>query len=146
MRLQRAETGETADTVYWRDGQFVAAGYRDLCVLLRDVRANHAVQMDPALLDILFGMQGYLKAFGWTRPIVVTSGYRSPETNRRLESEGAARNSLHLQGKACDITLPGLSARHLGEVGRYFQQGGVGFYTARNFVHIDSGRARTWGK
>lgn len=36
----------------------------------------------------------------WQRPIIVTSGYRSPALNKAL---GGARNSQHLMGQAADI-------------------------------------------
>ena len=145
LRLVRSETGQACNALYWSNGQYLTEGYREACIVLRDVRANQAVQMDPGLLDTLYGIQGYLNAFGWSRALVITSGYRSAATNARLADEGAAKNSMHLYGKAADITLPGLSAKHLGQVAKYFQQGGVGFYTSRNFVHVDTGRIRSWG-
>lgn len=37
-------------------------------------------------------------------PIIVTSGYRSPEVNRNV---GGASTSMHLQGLACDFIAPG---------------------------------------
>jgi|AntAceMinimDraft_12_1070368.scaffolds.fasta_scaffold01274_12 hypothetical protein len=39
-------------------------------------------------------------------PIVVTSGYRSPELNRAV---GGSLHSLHMQGRAADIVLPGMA-------------------------------------
>ena len=72
--------------------------------MLRDVQANQTVAMDPVLHDILRGMQGWYEAAGTSRPIILNSGYRSPQTNKK--TEGAARNSQHLSGKAGGIVIP----------------------------------------
>lgn len=44
------------------------------------------------------------------RPVVVSSGYRSPELNRAV---GGAANSAHLTGLAADINVPGITPRAL---------------------------------
>ena len=40
------------------------------------------------------------------RPIVVLSGYRSPEVNAAV---GGAKNSAHMRGQAADIIVPGMT-------------------------------------
>lgn len=142
--LRRLSTGEASRVVYWRNGQYLPDPYVALCRLLRDVSADSAVQMDPTLLDVLAGIQGYYRAYGYRDPICVTSGYRTKALNDSLRSEGAARNSMHLYGKAADITLPGIPVWHLGRVEQYLHAGGVGFYPTRHFVHVDTGRLRSW--
>lgn len=79
-------------------------------------------------------------AFG--KPILVTSGYRSPEHNRAV---GGVENSYHVQGLAADIRprdlkdLPRL--RQIAD--RLNQYGGVGFYDT--FVHVDArGKRARW--
>lgn len=46
------------------------------------------------------------------RPIVVTSGYRSPDLNTAI---GGAENSAHMEGRAADIHVPGMSAKALAK-------------------------------
>lgn len=140
--LRRQETGEAIRAVYWKDGAIVADGYWRICALLRDVRQNIMTTMDPALLDVLRGILGYYEQWGWNQPLVVLSGYRTLKTNNLLE--GAARNSMHLYGRATDVYMPGIPPAHLARLGLYFQQGGVGFYPANGFVHLDTGRVRSW--
>jgi len=142
--LKRLATGEERRVVFWQNGSYLTHQYIALCQLLRDVNTNSAVQMDPTLLDVLAGLQGYYRAYGFTEPICVTSGYRTAASNSALRAEGAVRNSMHLYGKAADITFPGVPVWHLGRVKQYLHAGGVGFYPSHHFVHIDTGRLRSW--
>ena len=142
--LQR-KTGlgtEEVKSIYFADGQIVSDGYVQACRLLRDVRAGQAVQMSPVLLDILCGIQGFLVAHGHAIPLMTTSGYRSPATNAAIE--GAARNSMHMQGRAWDGRMPGVSGDVMAQIALYLQGGGVGLYKGRGFIHIDDGRLRFW--
>lgn len=140
--LQRQQTGESVQEVYFADGQVQWAGYTRVCQLLRDVTANVAVQIDVVLLDALCGAQGYLRAFGVQVPWVVTSGHRTAKTN--AATEGAAKDSLHVLGRATDGFLPGLKTEHQAGLARMYLQGGLGWYPSRGFIHLDSGRVRSW--
>lgn len=140
--LRRHRTNEEERVVYWQDGKLVAEGYWRACALLKDRRANLMTAIDPTLLDVLRGINGYYQAWNWNHPIVITSGYRSPKTNS--STEGAARNSLHLQGKAADLFVPGIPVDHIRRLGLHLQQGGVGFYPDNGFTHLDTGRIRSW--
>lgn len=142
--LKRLATEDEVRVCYWANGQYLPDGYARLCWLLRDIREDQAVQMDTTLLNVLTGIQAYFSAFDVKGPIIVTSGYRTLATNERLLSEGAARNSMHLYGRAADITLPGVSVQKLGEVKRYLHAGGLGFYPSKHFIHCDTGRERVW--
>ena len=144
LRLYRPDTHETVDAVYWERGQLNYEGYYQACQLLRDIHQDKAVQMDTTLFDVLCGVQGYYRAYGFDSPLLINSGFRTQKTNNSLRSEGAVKNSMHLYGKAADIRMPNVPAHHLGQVGLYFRQGGVGFYESRDFVHLDTGRLRVW--
>mgnify|MGYP003572659472 CR=1 FL=1 len=76
----------------------------------------------------------------------VISGYRSPKTNAKLHSKssGVAKKSLHMQGKAIDIRLPGCELKHLRQAALDLKAGGVGYYAKSNFIHLDTGRVRRW--
>lgn len=142
--LRRHKTTEEVRVVYWKDGQLQSEGYWKACSLLRDMRANVMTTIDPTLLDVLRGIHGYYEAWNWKHPIVITSGYRTAKTNAALSKEGAAKNSMHLYGKATDLYIPGIPTEHVARLGRYLQQGGVGFYPSRGFTHLDTGRLRVW--
>lgn len=144
LHLQRQNTKEHKRIVYWRDGKLVPEGYWAACNLLRDVRANLMTYMDPSVLDILRGILGYYEAWDWNYPVIITSGYRTEKTNTSLKAEGAAKNSMHLYGRAVDLYMQRIPVAHLAQLGMHFQRGGVGFYPQRGFVHLDTGRLRTW--
>lgn len=142
--LKRQGTRQEVRIVYWKDGQLLADGYWQACAMLRDVKANVMTTMDPTILDVLRGITGYYQAWRYQQPIVLTSGFRTVKTNSGLLGEGAARNSMHLYGKAVDLYIPGIPARDVGVLGMHLQQGGVGFYPSKGFTHLDTGRLRTW--
>jgi len=142
--LRRHRTSENVRLVYWADGQLQSEGYWKACAILRDKSQNVMTAVDPVLLDVLRGIHGYYEAWNWKEAIVITSGYRTLKTNNTLSREGAAKNSMHLYGKAVDLFVPGIPPAHVATLGRYLQQGGVGFYPSRGFTHLDTGRLRSW--
>jgi uncharacterized protein YcbK (DUF882 family) len=142
--LRRQGTKEDVRLVYWKDGQLLSEGYWRACAMLRDVHQNVMTTMDPTVLDVLRGIAGYYQAWRYNQPIVLTSGFRTLKTNNSLLSEGAAKNSMHLYGKAVDLYIPGIPQRDVGILGMHLQQGGVGFYPSKGFTHLDTGRLRAW--
>ncbi|MGD0119755.1 MAG: DUF882 domain-containing protein [Candidatus Binatus sp.] len=136
-------TGESLKTTYWRDGQYISGELDRINYILRDFRANEVKPIDPALLDLLVRIQHRL---GTSEPFQVISGYRSPVTNAMLHanSEGVAVHSLHIEGKAIDICVPGRSLAQLRGAALAQQAGGVGYYPKSDFVHVDTGRVRFW--
>jgi len=111
--------------------------------ILRDYRTGEIKAIDPALLDLLHGITRKIKPGA---RIHIISGYRSPETNRALrqKSSGVAKHSLHMDGMAADIRIPGTELDALRRVALDMRGGGVGYYPKSNFVHVDTGRVRFW--
>lgn len=151
LHLYRPATKESAKVLYWEDGQMDDKAYQRLCHILRDVNGRATTDIDPKLLELLWGTQAFVKKFGGvTSPIEVLSGYRTPASNKRLQEKGipAARKSLHMEGKAADIRIPNLDPGVLGNLIKSFKQGGVGFYyrpnAAGGWIHVDTGLRRTW--
>jgi uncharacterized protein YcbK (DUF882 family) len=139
-------TGERLTTAYCAGGEYVAPALNDVNVLLRDFRVNQIKPIDPALLDLLFELNGVL---GTDQPFHVISGYRTAQTNAMLQERGGAHSgvashSLHIEGKAIDIRVPGIKLEHLRDSAKSMKIGGVGYYPGSNFVHVDTGRVRYW--
>jgi uncharacterized protein YcbK (DUF882 family) len=146
LSFVHTHTGEHLTTGYCCGGDYVPGALGEVNHLLRDFRANAVKPIDPNLLDLLFALNGSL---GTDQPFHVISGYRTPETNAMLQERGGTRSgvashSLHMDGKAIDIRVPGIRLEHLRDVARSLQLGGVGYYPASNFVHVDTGRVRFW--
>ena len=136
-------TGEKFSGQYWGAEKYLPDAFREIKRVLRDYRTNEVFPIDPRLIDVLFVLQHKL---GNNKAFEILSGYRSPKTNARLRrnSDGVARNSLHMQGQAADIRLPGTSLSGLRKAAMKLQAGGVGYYPGSQFVHVDTGRVRHW--
>lgn len=150
LEVIRPASGERAKLLYWKDGVVIDAAYQELCHLLRDVNGKATAPIDPKLLETLWGTQAFVARYGMLHPLEILSGYRTPESNRRLIETGvpAARQSLHILGRAADIRIANLNSEVLGSLIRSFQQGGVGFYyrpgAKGGWIHADTGLNRTW--
>jgi uncharacterized protein YcbK (DUF882 family) len=144
INLYRTETAESAEVIYHANGKLNEREYYYVCHLLRDVKQNKAILMDPKLLDLICATQAWLKYYGYNGPIYINSGYRTAITNRNLE--GAAKNSMHLYGKAVDFRVPGLTPIQIAKIAAKFQAGGIGIYLISNFIHLDTGGVRIWIK
>ncbi len=127
LRLYNTHTGESVKSVFWAEGQFIPEALADINKLLRDHRNDSIAAMDPQLLHVI-------------------SGYRSPESNAKLAkaSGGVAKHSMHLEGKAIDIRMPGKNLAMLHKAALNVRGGGVGYYPESQFVHLDTGRPRNW--
>jgi uncharacterized protein YcbK (DUF882 family) len=144
LSFENLHTGERLDTVYWVNGAYQPGALRAINVLLRDFRSGDVYPIDRKLLDLLVHLRARLNS---AAPIQVISGYRSPETNALLASysDGVAAGSLHMQGMAIDLRVPGRSLRSVHRVALTMAAGGVGYYPRSDFVHVDTGRVRRWG-
>ena len=144
LHLVNEHTGDDIDVVYYTHGIYIHESLSMLNNLMRDRRANIATQMDTTLYDQLFLLH---RGLGTDEPVHVLSGYRTAKTNAKLRrrSKGVAKYSLHMEGRAADIYIPGYSARNIQSAAVSMRAGGVGLYSKSNFVHVDTGQVRFWG-
>ncbi len=143
LSFDNLHTGEKLTIDYWMNGAYVSDALGTINHLLRDYRNNQVHAIEPKLLDLLSVLR---KAVGSNAPVQVISGYRSPATNAIMhaESHGVAAKSLHMQGMAIDIRLADCALDRLHAAARSLRLGGVGYYPASDFVHVDVGRVRYW--
>ena len=136
-------THEHLDVEYLRGGEYVADALAKIEHVLRDFRTDEAHAIDPALMDYLVEVAAKLSM---EARFSVISGYRSPKTNAALHerSSGVAQHSLHMQGRAIDVRMAGVDCADLASRAQNLRRGGVGYYRASNFVHLDTGAFRTW--
>jgi uncharacterized protein YcbK (DUF882 family) len=144
LRLYHTHTRERLDIVYLRDNAYIPDALAQLDRFLRDSRTDDVHHFDPRLFDVLFDLT---RSSG--RPdgeIQVICGYRTPQTNEflRTHTAGVAKQSLHMQAEAIDIRLPGVKTSALRDAALALERGGVGYYPASDFIHVDVGRVRRW--
>jgi uncharacterized protein YcbK (DUF882 family) len=144
LRLYHTHTDERIDLVYRRGDQYLPSALLRLDQFLRDHRTGDVIQLDRRLFDLLHDLT---VAVG--RPdteIDVVCGYRTPWSNEflRRTSSGVALHSLHMQGEAIDIRIPGVATSELRDAALRLGRGGVGYYPESRFVHVDVGRVRHW--
>jgi len=143
LRLYNTHTGESLRSVFWAEGQFIPDALKDINKLLRDHRNDKVADMDPKLILLLNDVSD---KFGDGQTLHIISGYRSPESNAKLAaaSNGVAKHSMHMDGKAIDIRMPGKNLAQLHKAAMSMKGGGVGYYPDSQFVHMDTGRVRYW--
>ena len=143
IELANTHTAETLQLAYRDASGFIAPALDKMRWLLRDHRANEAGRMDVLLFDQLTALA---EAAGVDPRFEVISAYRSPRTNAALRAagRGVATRSLHMEGRAIDVRLQGVSCATLRDLAVRAAAGGVGYYRASNFVHLDTGRVRAW--
>lgn len=143
INCKRADTGEKHEIRFFQQQNgYDLEAYHNACWLMRDAKDGNAmVQIDVGLLNLMYAMQEWARQSGRTNPVItINSAYRTPRRNATIE--GAARNSLHMSGKAVDFTMRGVSISELEQMAKYYNVGGIGIYNS--FIHLDTGRVRHW--
>ncbi len=143
LKFHNVHTGENFSGEYKVGGRYLPDAFAEINHVLRDFRTGEEFPIDPRVMDIMCMIKEHT---GTNNSFEILSGYRSPKTNKMLQTrtQGVAKNSLHMTGQAVDIRMPGFSTRQLREIARQLHAGGVGYYPKSGFVHVDTGKVRTW--
>ncbi len=143
IRMYSGRTGESMDTIYWIEGEYIKEALKEVNYFMRDWRTDQTISIDVRSLDIMAASHSLLDS---NEPYMMLSGYRSPKTNAMLRSRSrnVAKNSLHMTGKAGDLRLKSRSVAQMAQAAISCSAGGVGKYSRSNFVHMDSGPIRVW--
>jgi uncharacterized protein YcbK (DUF882 family) len=143
LKLYNLHTGEKVTATFWADGEYQPDELAVINKLMRDHRSGTIENIDKRLLNQLYQLQQKVES---RDTFHIISGYRSPKTNAKLRSatSGVAKRSLHMQGRAADIRLPGVELKYLRQAALNLRAGGVGYYPKSNFIHVDTGRPRFW--
>lgn len=143
LELTNIHTGEVVSVTFSDARALSADALARLQHLLRDYRRDEEHAMDPALYVLLSDLA---REAGREPKYEVISGYRSPATNAQLREAGhaVAQRSQHMLGRAIDVRLKGCPLAKLRDLALAARRGGVGYYPRSDFVHIDTGRVRSW--
>lgn len=145
IRMYSGRTGESIDMIYWIDGKYIKDALHEVNYFMRDWRQDSATRMDTRTIDIMAAAHNSLDT---SEPYLLLSGYRTARTNAmlRARSGGVAKKSLHMKGQAADLRLKSRSVGQMARAAAACRAGGVGRYSSSNFVHMDCGDVRTWGR
>jgi uncharacterized protein YcbK (DUF882 family) len=144
LTLLNVWTDERLEVNYRNEaGHYDLEALDDINRIFRCHYTGQVAAMDVRVLEYINLVQHTL---GGGREIHIISGFRSPEYNALLVRSGrrAARNSLHMQGQAVDLRIPGVHPNVVRQAAVKLRRGGVGYYPRSKFVHLDSGPFRTW--
>jgi uncharacterized protein YcbK (DUF882 family) len=144
IRMYSGRTGESIDTIYWIEGEYIPEVLKEINYFMRDWRSGDTIKIDPRNVDIMAASHRLMDV---SEPYMLLSGYRSPATNAMLRSKsrGVAKHSLHMVGQAADLRLKSRSVGQMAKAAAACSSGGVGKYSRSNFVHMDCGPVRSWG-
>ena len=144
LRLFHTHTNERIDIVYRKGDVYFPDAIQQLDQFLRDHRTGDVRELDARLFDLLHDLTVSVGKDG--TEIDIVCGYRTPWSNEflRRTTSGVASQSQHVEGKAIDIRIPGVSTVQLRNAALALHRGGVGFYPKSAFVHVDVGRVRQW--
>jgi len=145
LSMYSKRSGERVNTIYWVDGYYIPEAIDEINRIMRDWRRNEIKQIDLRTIDIMAASHRLLDT---DEPYQLLSGYRSAKTNAMLrrQSRLVAKKSLHISGQAADLRLSSRSVRQLSKAANSCMAGGVGRYSRSNFVHVDCGPLRSWGR
>jgi uncharacterized protein YcbK (DUF882 family) len=148
LAFRNVHTNDKVDARFFANGRFDPQGLAELNHGLRDWRTGDTTNMDPDLFSLLAEVRDRLEVDP-RKSFDLISGYRTPKTNASLRAKGGAHTgvastSQHMLGKATDIALPGIALDRVRLAALSVKRGGVGYYPHDGFVHVDTGRVRTW--
>ena len=145
LKMYSRRTGESLDVIYWIEGDYIKDALTEVNWFMRDWRRDQSRAIDTRTVDIIAATQQLLDT---STPFLMLSGYRTAETNAllRKRSRSVAKKSLHIKGQAADLRMQGKSVRQVARAAASCAAGGVGRYSRSNFVHIDCGEKRLWGR
>ena len=88
ISMYSGRTGESLDTIYWVEGDYIKEALKEINHFMRDWRTDQAISIDARTIDIAAAS---LRLMDVSEPYMLLSGYRSPQTNAMLRSQVARR-------------------------------------------------------
>lgn len=145
LQMWNANTDERISVTFWKDGRYDRQALRRIDWFVRDWRQAETKEIDRDLLWALAAIREASMRDGNPGEIRFLSGYRSEKTNELLIRAGinAARNSFHIESRACDFSIPGVPVAPVFEYAKWLELGGCGHYRD-SFIHMDTGDVRDW--
>lgn len=144
IRLFNYHLNEFAEVTFRRDSKLIESAREPLNHLFRSRDNSENFPIHIPLIDLLDHLQDHFAVDA----IEIISGYRRKAFNEQLREEGHAvgKVSFHTKGMAADIHIDEIREETLRDYALSLKAGGVGYYGPFDFVHVDFGPVRQWGK
>jgi uncharacterized protein YcbK (DUF882 family) len=144
LALYNVHTQEALTVVYRNAAGRYARD--ELGRLDRALRCHYTGEVAPIDIRVIDFLNAVDQSLGGGHEIHVISGFRSAAYNAWLvrHGSGVSPHSLHLVGRAIDVRFPALPLVQVRRAALDLGRGGVGYYPTSDFVHLDSGRIRSW--
>lgn len=97
---------------------------------------SDTILIDQKLVALLQDIRNH---FG--KPVIINSAYRNAAYNKKI---GGAEKSQHVQGKAADIRINGVSPTEIAKYAETIGVQGIGLYDG--FVHVDTRTTKSFWK
>lgn len=91
---------------------------------------SQAIWIDSYLVYILQILRNKIE-----KPIIITSGYRTPERNKAV---GGAKYSYHIRGMAADIRVDGMTPKGVAKELDKIVPNECGIIIYKSWVHFDT--------
>ncbi|MBI3245063.1 MAG: DUF882 domain-containing protein [Deltaproteobacteria bacterium] len=140
IHLTNAHTNQSARIRYrLPDGTYPAEARQQIDRLF-GVPAGSSDHISLRLVSVLDYIEDH-----YHQPVEIISGYRSPEYNENLRTQGrlAAKTSMHIEGMAADIRMRKVLSAEWFQTLKTMNCCGVGYYHD-NSLHVDTGPVRYW--
>ncbi len=144
LAFRNVHNSERIDVRYFGAGGYDSEGLSEINHALRDWRTGEVTEIDTDLLDLLVSIREKLDVTPRTGTNISTMPKVHTNAALHSHSDGVASRSQHILGRATDIALPGIALDRIRLAALSEQRGGVGYYPNDGFVHVDTGRVRTW--
>ncbi len=143
LRLYNFQSDQFAEVGFRENGKLLPEGVARIQELLRSRVDSETVTLDIRLLDLLDYLQDY---FGADTVEIISGLHRkTPSDPKEKRDREPSPQGLHAQGKAVDFHLDEIREETIRNYLVQLKIGGVGYYGSLDFIHVGSGKFRTWG-
>ena len=146
LRLANAHTWEKLDLVYWADGEYIPEALAEINHLMRDHRANRSKAMDVKAnrSALHLGERAGHERAG-SRLVGLSHAGNQRQASQSLLWCGQIQPAHGSPGNGSQHPREN-QPRNIHKAALAMAAGGVGLYSGSGFVHIDTGRVRSWGQ
>ena len=128
---EKIKVAKITQRVSWQDMLFASSGNTK-----RDIQTSITLKKLEYCRQIALKLTEFLNQHYPGKKISISSGYRTPQSNQRIE--GSAKNSNHVNGMAIDFNIVGVSVKQFTQTFNTYWKLGLGRYSWGLHVSLSS--------